>query len=325
MDQQYAPSAPPLNEQSFDVVRLQRFKQICAEHEINDEFANRLRNLEGYQIIIVADDSGSMNEMLREPLGSNGQQQSRWDELKKTVKIIVDIAAVLDRDGIDVHFLNRGSYTNVMHQGHLETPFSTRAAGSTPILKILDPIFAQHGEQKRLIIIATDGVPDTHRGRDGPSALRHALEYERGPNDHVTIIACTDDDDTMEYLDGWDKQIPRLDVVDDYASEKAQIKRIQGSKFLFSFGDYVAKAMMGPIDLWFDQLDEVKITPSEASYHNTTYPTTVDMPGYVNATHVQPSYIEPTNVPRDIDPPPMPKANAMPIKKKKRNKTCVIS
>ena len=41
----------------------------------------------------------------------------------------------------------------------------------------------------------------------------------------------------MSYLNGWDKHIPRLDVVDDYKSERQQILAVQDKSFPFSFGD----------------------------------------------------------------------------------------
>lgn len=46
-----------------------------------------------------------------------------------------------------------------------------------------------------------------------------------------------DDDDCMEYLNDWDKTIPNLDVVDDYKTEKKQVRDCQGKDFPFSFGD----------------------------------------------------------------------------------------
>ncbi len=54
--------------------------------------------------------------------------------------------------------------------------------------------------------------------------------------DHA-LLFLLDDDATMSYLNGWDKQIPNLDVVDDYKSEKEQILAVQGKSFPFSFGD----------------------------------------------------------------------------------------
>ena len=40
--------------------RMQKFAQIAAQHEISHEFASRLRQLEGYEIVFICDDSGSM-------------------------------------------------------------------------------------------------------------------------------------------------------------------------------------------------------------------------------------------------------------------------
>ena len=80
----------------------------------------------------------------------------------------------------------------------------------------------------------------------------------RPPNVFTTVLACTDEDDSMEYLNNWDKNLPRLDVVDDYRNERREILSAQGSHFPFSFGDYVAKSLVGSIDPSIDNLDENK-------------------------------------------------------------------
>lgn len=41
----------------------------------------------------------------------------------------------------------------------------------------------------------------------------------------------------MQYLNDWDKNIPNLDVVDDYRTETKQIRAIRGNSVQFSFGD----------------------------------------------------------------------------------------
>jgi hypothetical protein len=40
--------------------RMQKFAQIAGRHEISHDFASRLRQLEGYEIVFICDDSGSM-------------------------------------------------------------------------------------------------------------------------------------------------------------------------------------------------------------------------------------------------------------------------
>jgi hypothetical protein len=54
--------------------------------------------------------------------------------------------------------------------------------------------------------------------------------------------------------------LDNLDVVDDYRSERKEVKAAQGSSFPFSFGDYVVKSLIGSIDPVLDNLDEKKHT-----------------------------------------------------------------
>jgi hypothetical protein len=71
-------------------------------------------------------------------------------------------------------------------------------------------------------------------------------------------VACTDDDEAVSYLNKWDRELDNLDVVDDYRSERKEVKAAQGSSFPFSFGDYVVKSLIGSIDPTLDNLDEKK-------------------------------------------------------------------
>jgi hypothetical protein len=51
------------------------------------------------------------------------------------------------------------------------------------------------------------------------------------------LLFILDDDQSMAYLNDWDKKIPNLDVVDDYRSERKQIQTYRGNSVPFSFGD----------------------------------------------------------------------------------------
>ena len=291
----------------LDQIRLGLFEVVCRDYEINNDFALRLRNLEGYEIVVICDDSGSMNTPVTSP-GSNAFSKlpTRWDELKNTVGIIVDIAAIMDHDGIDVYFLNRPPLLHITHHSQLDGSFNMKASGGTPIVPVLRSILQTKCEKKRLIILATDGCPNDEGGRDGITVFREVLANERGPFDFVTIVACTDEDAAIDYLNDWDKQIPHLDVVDDYHSERDEIIDVQGPRFKFSFGDYVVKALMGSIDPWFDSLDEVCITgytttpvPVVETYISTPafVPTPQPMipltppPAYVNVDPAAPPYV----------------------------------
>ena len=77
-----------------------------------------------------------------------------------------------------------------------------------------------------LVFIFTDGSPTSPKNStiDPIGLFKHALKYRQPINRiFVTIIACTDDDYALQFLNYWDKKIKNLDVVDDYESEKKEI------------------------------------------------------------------------------------------------------
>ncbi|UJR15300.1 hypothetical protein I4U23_002253 [Adineta vaga] len=258
--EQYPSTSPPppySNSVGFNSLpqtndeRMSKFQHLVNRYEINREFATRLRGLEGYEIVFIVDDSGSMNTPLGDITGPFDQNPTRWDELRQTVSIVVDIASVFDPDGVDIFFLNRESKRGVKSAEELIPVFSVPPAGPTPIAL---------QERKLLVLIATDGIPTNEAGQQDIKTLEHVLRHERTPINRipVTIIACTDDDECV----GWDKKIPNLDVADDYRSERTEIHNAQGKDFPFSFGDYVVKVLMGAVDDWFDTLDERRVTGS---------------------------------------------------------------
>jgi hypothetical protein len=265
MAQQYPLQYPIM---SHEDQMMLKFKDVVQRHEINNDFARRLRNLEGYEIVVIADDSGSMstpnNTTNADPFGKSS---TRWDELKKTLGVVVDIASVMDKDGLDIYFLNRGTVRGVSHSSQLESMFANPPAGLTPLSPVLKAILTEKKqiarERKLLILIATDGQPTNSQGEVDIPTLKRVLEFERDPIDRifVTFLACTDDESTMEYLNGWDKQIKNLDVVDDYPSELREVRKAQGNAFKFSIGDYCVKSLLGCIDPYFDNLDEKSVAP----------------------------------------------------------------
>ncbi|CAF3005535.1 unnamed protein product [Rotaria sp. Silwood2] len=292
--QQFPASAPPLlpppppysNQSGYNSFqqsapvdseeRLRKFQYLVNRYEINRDFATRLRALEGYEIVFIVDDSGSMNTPLGDITGPFDRNPTRWDELRQTVSIVVDIASVFDPDGIDIFFLNREPMRHVKSSEELVPTFAVPPEGPTPILRVLQHVLREKQleiqERKLLILIATDGVPTNEVGQQDTKSLEHALRHERNPINRipVTIIACTDDNDCIGYLNNWDKKIPNLDVADDYKSERQEIQKVQGKNFPFSFGDYVVKVLMGAVDDWFDTLDERRVTGSGPSSRRTS-------------------------------------------------------
>jgi hypothetical protein len=75
------------------------------------------------------------------------------------------------------------------------------------------------------------------------------MRNERTSTTYVTFLACTDESEALNYLNNWDRTMEHVDVVDDYRSELAQIRQVQGDKIKFSYGDYLIKALIGSIDI----------------------------------------------------------------------------
>ncbi|CAF3375780.1 unnamed protein product [Rotaria sp. Silwood2] len=232
---------------------MANFNKFVNRYEISKAFADRLHALRGCEIVFICDDSGSMTAPIGEMNDPFGKQVTRWDELKRIVSIVVDLANVFDPDGIDVYFLNREPIFHVHDSSELDNLFAVAP-------EVLHEKRNHIYERKLLLLIATDGIPTDERERPDIHTLEHVLKNERKPTNQipVTIIICTDDNQSMKYLNDWDKTIPNLDVVADYRNEKKEVQMCRGKDFQFSFGDYIVKILLGGTDSWLDDCNEKK-------------------------------------------------------------------
>jgi hypothetical protein len=77
------------------------------------------------------------------------------------VTIVVELAAVMDSNGVDVYFLNRAPIMNITDARIIQQEFNNPPKGLTPITPTLRNILAAKRtisyEKKLIIIIATDG------------------------------------------------------------------------------------------------------------------------------------------------------------------------
>jgi len=264
-----APPPPPYYNQNYPqqfvsvpITREERFQEIIRKHEISQFFANKLQVLSTFKLVFIFDDSGSMNTIIEDsPLNNGVFKATRWDELRCFSKISLDIANIFNQNGTDIHFLNRPPVRNITNADQLTDIFFNKPSGYTPLSRVLGSVLNENsnvylGENKLLIVIVTDGEPTDDHGRVSINEFRKTLTA-RHKNVYTTIVSCTDDDAAMSYLNNWDKNIPRLDVVDDFRNERDQIIKAQGPHFRYSFGDYIVKSLVGSIHADLDRLDEV--------------------------------------------------------------------
>jgi hypothetical protein len=258
------PPQPESESEAEEEPERDPFAEIVRKYQINNEYAIRMRQLRNFNVVFLVDDSSSMNSELDDsPLNKQDTKATRWLEAEFFTSISVEIANLFDKDGIDVYFLNhQPPLRNVTNLDDFQAQFkSIKANGYTPLTKALLKIFSDNAQAVKqkplLVVILTDGEPTDERGYKDIDNFKKCLK-DRSPIDRIfiSIVACTDQKESVKYLNGLDTKVKNLDVVDDFRSERAEMRKRQGASYDFSFGDYVVKSMIGPIDASVDKADE---------------------------------------------------------------------
>jgi len=260
---------------SWDEVRLNKLRIFCQSKEISESSIVKLRQLEDFDIVCLCDDSGSMSTAVQDQ-GPNRDpfavKKTRWDELCLTVQTIAEVATALDKDGIDIFFLNRPGMKCIFSNDQIKGLFVTPPAGYTPTVAALQNVLVEKAqsltERKVLLILLTDGQPTDLSGQ--VQIQDFVLSIRQKPSNlYVSIVACTDDESVLTYLDQLDNNVPFVDVSDDFYNERKQV--LAKSGLSLSYGDYICKILLGPIDPSFDQLDE-STKPQQKSPANQSSP-----------------------------------------------------
>jgi len=243
----------------FDPAKVrQRLEAVLDRFEITIADANDIQILSDYEMVVIADDSGSMNNAAEQShhrkLGE--VKRTRWHELLDTVSEIVEIASCFDEDGIDIYFLNRQPAIAVKHSNdeNFIRAFEKRPTGTTPLSEKLLEVSkkcAEEEERKTLIFILTDGEPDGGEAKFTP-IVRNVVD---AGSTHIQIMACTSEEEEIGWLNKLDKGDKKVDVCDDYYSERREVLSV-GLKPRFTRGDWCIKAMIGPLSEKFDKWDE---------------------------------------------------------------------
>jgi len=265
MPAQLQPSVPAVGAQP----KLQKLQRILDQFEVSIAEANDLVLLEDYEIMVIVDDSGSMN-LSAMPAGQRtlGQPSlTRWDELKLALALIVDLGSCFDSSGLDLFFLNRGIIPGVQssQDPRLLQAFATGPRGTTPLTETLSMVAREyHGEKPILLIVFTDGEPNGGPAKFEKELKRLVTRKSTDKHFRVQIMACTGDDDAVGYLNDIDEKFGKVDVTDDYYSEMQEVLKKARKVNRFTRGDWCMKAMLGPVSTKFDAWDE---TGKKAAKH----------------------------------------------------------
>lgn len=246
---------------SWQAIRLQQLEAVLRRFDVHQVKAQDLVVLDEYEIVVIADDSGSMCK----PAGPSGQPvSSRWEELKETLALIVDLGCCFDQSGIDIYFLNRDKVSNVTSSADIVSIFREPPYGTTPLTETLRSVRQEHedGRKDVLLFILTDGKPDGGVDVFQQEVLDLVKVRKRGINFKVQIMACTNEENSIKWLNKLDGKSKHIDVTDDYWTERTQILGLERTR-AFSHGDWCAKAMLGPLHDHYDAQDEYESDDDE--------------------------------------------------------------
>lgn len=245
------PSAPPQ-----PLSKSQKIQNLITKYEIDNLFSEKLDILSNFEIVLLIDDSGSMNTPL-----SNSNHNTRWDELKEVVNIVLEIATIYDTNGIDINFLNRNNYENVYDLERIKYILEERPYGLTPLNNSLKMILDKYRDSVKpvLIVIATDGIPTNDFGKQDIDSFKNTLIQKNHSKFYVSFLACSDQDQDVNYLNYLDRKVPNVDTLDDYNSELIEVKNAQGKNFRYTFGDHIVRLLLGPLCPELDSLDEKQV------------------------------------------------------------------
>lgn len=141
-----------------------RLETVLRQFDVSAVEAKDLLLLEDFEIACICDDSGSMRRpavpVRERTLGK--ASLTRWQAMKETLSLMIEIGNCFDASGIDIFFLNRSDITRVKspHDSMFRNAFMQDPRGGTPLTETLRRV-AHKFDQERpvLLFILTDGEP----------------------------------------------------------------------------------------------------------------------------------------------------------------------
>lgn len=249
--------------------RIDKLQSILDKHHVTIVSKDSLAVLEDYNFIAICDDSESMRMSAKpkEERRLGEKPVTRWHELQEGVSLLVDLLTCFRPEGLDVYFLNSGTVRSVKSSGNekLQNIFQAGPTGKTPLTTRLREAAADvsaRSELPTIIFIFTDGEPD-----GGPkkfvktlgelvSGGRSSKKSKKAPQFRIQIMACSNNDDEIAWLNEIDQQSDLIDVTDDYYNEKRRVMAIRGDDYAFTRSDWLVKAILGPVDKSVDNVNE---------------------------------------------------------------------
>jgi hypothetical protein len=241
-----------------------KFAKWVQDNEITEEVARHLLSVltRVGKIILLVDDSGSMQNRIIEPNGQSNLFSSavgavtRWGEAQKAAATLITMLTSIPNHGLDVWFMNRPSIYNVMKIDDLASSFNTPPGGNTPLIKTLNTLFRtydQYTSEHILLLVISDGEPSDGSVNDLFRCLKN-----KHPLFHVSFIECNDNEEEMAFMDSLDGLIQNFHNSDDYRMEVMRVKQQQGSDYSFTYVQYIIASILSTFIPKYFLLDQQK-------------------------------------------------------------------
>ncbi len=262
----------------------------------------KLANLKNLNVDVILDDSGSMahslsaqnislyiSHQINRPDGK--PIRTRFDELWHTIDVCSEIFAALNMN-VAIHFLNHPASISLHGMKDLSQVrtmigevFQQGPGGPTPLLHHLRQVKRKLEQDVEIddhfLLIFTDGEPSDGSvdefkreivARQGKQETKFFkllkvstnIRNQRQQKNHLTLVACTDQENEVAYMNSLDKLCHQTDIVDDWFSETTEIAQVHarlGLKFdfreQFTYGDHKAKILLGANDRIVNLMDEM--------------------------------------------------------------------
>ncbi len=244
-------------------VPFAKAKEVARQLDLPTDVAEDLMGAAGIDVVVVADDSFSMDG-------------ARWAEMIERLKQLCGILAFPHPDNaFRLMFLNSappgesGPMTTVRGPADIDALDGTRnprgwarPCGATPLGRALESVFALFGSDRRgIVVVMTDGAPS-----DLTFGQLQQLVARRSPLIAVNFCMCTEDSSMVaQYNDGLDR-IDSVDIHDDHAAERAEARAI-GRDLPLNL--YLVKCLLGALMPKYDKMDEIA-TPVGPTHRRAT-------------------------------------------------------
>jgi hypothetical protein len=230
---------------------------IFSYYHIPIGLMSKLMDLQRFDALhFVIDDSGSMSINL----AGIYPRMSRWKEVHLRLKTMMDILSFFPIRKILVFFLNRREIIN-LQRNFDETPEQFVRSIHSQIDEIFNvtPTLSDYTGVRRAVEISLDVQENVARyffGDGRPNggireinSIKQMIENRTNATENpITFIACSDNDQDVEWMFKIAEAAPNCAALSDYQNEAHEVRSDQGAAFPYTEGFHLIDQLVGVLN-----------------------------------------------------------------------------